>query len=110
MVWLQRSVVFGVLYPIGGSSQVKIRLKAFIIGVLALCVTGAASGGTVNTLANVNAPADVVFGVTGFGTTGADMAVLGLLVTVNFSNGGTSGPVAWAATCGALCGQATGSI
>src|SRR6266480_2499239 len=109
MVWLQRSVVFGVLYPIGGSSQVKTRLKAFIIGALALCVTGAASAGTVNTLANVNAPADVVFGVTGFATTGADMAILGLLVTVHFSDGSSSGPVAWAATCGALCGQATGT-
>jgi len=88
---------------------VKIRLKAFIVGVLALCMAGVASAGTVNTLANVNAPADVVFGVTGFATTGADMAILGLLVTVHFSDGSSSGPVAWAATCGALCGQATGT-
>jgi hypothetical protein len=75
---------------------------------------GVANASTVIIGANVNAPADAVNAISTFTTSGADMATLGLLVRVHFSNATNSGPITWVTdvtgcTSASGCGQASGT-
>jgi hypothetical protein len=84
------------------------RLIVFLLGL-----SGVAHASTIVYNANVSAPSEEAFGISGFVTTGAAMASQGLTVIVHFSDLSTSGVVAWVTdvagcTSASGCGQASG--
>ena len=90
----------------------KITSLFLRLGPIVLALASIASANTVVYNGDGAGSPFVVFNMTGFATTGADMVGFGLLVNVHFSDASSSGPVAWTntATCTAvgLCGQASG--
>jgi len=78
--------------------------RSFLIALGIIGIAGLASASTATITADVTGTPLLVYGMTAFATTGADM--VGLQVKVTFTGGATSTAI-WAATCGASCGQAT---
>jgi len=96
----------------------KLMLKCFLPVTLTLsCLVGVGNASTAVIGSDTTGTPLVVYGITSFTTTGADMALSGgLQVTVNFANASTGAPVGspstavFVAGCGTGCGSASGSV
>jgi hypothetical protein len=82
--------------------KMKRNTSCLRVPLMALCFVGAMNAGTVSILPDVSGTGVIASSITTFATTGADM--LGMLVSVN------GGAAATWTTCGAGCGQATGTL
>ena len=83
----------------------KIKWSARLL-ILATALVCAANANTVITQPDGAGPALAVFGITSNATTGFNMVALGLTITVFYSNGSNSGPIAWSSNGSCNAGTA----